>query len=134
PYKLGLDLESIRPPARHLSRQKCRTAPGARVDHHVAGVRERLDQESEQWDALLCRVHFGRLGTPRIVDAVEDHTSVVTKLGQLVTVENKSVLAVADYPHVGFQDLGRVVLAEYEVDVFGESVALGQFDQHELLL
>ena len=65
--------------------------------------------------------------------AVEDHTPCAVELRQLITVKDKPVFAIADYPHIGFEDLRRIVFAKYEVDIMVKPVTLRKFNKIKLL-
>ena len=100
PHELLLDLEAVGLAPHVLGGQEGGTAPRNRVDDHIAGVGEHLDEPFQQGHGLLGRVHLRGLAVLLPVEAVHDHVALairadVAELRQLVAVEHQPVLAAA---------------------------------------
>lgn len=126
--EIFFDLEPVGPTSALCRSPQCRSASGARVDNDISLVAEQFDQPFEQRYGLLRRMDLRCISISHLVEAVEYHPPAIVELRKTVAVEDQSVFAVADYFHVGLQNLRGEILAEHERDIAFQPVALPQFD------
>lgn len=79
-------------------------------------------------------MNLWRFIIPYPVKAIKYHVTEIIELGQLIPIKHKTVFAITDNLHIGFQYLCGEILSENKVDIIIQTVFLAQFYELELLL